>query len=227
MLQLKEVSKIYETGELKQEALSEVSVCFPKSEFVAILGPSGSGKTTLLNIIGGLDRCDSGDLVVEGKSTKEFKDWELDSYRNKSVGFIFQSFGLIPHLSILDNVELAMTLGGVSSSERKKRALGLLERVGLNDQVHKKPSQLSNGQMQRVAIARALANDPEIILADEPTGSLDSLTGERTIRLIKEVASDKLVIMVTHNTQGELSMAATSTLFHRIWQLYSFPRRSG
>ncbi|HAY98733.1 MAG TPA: sulfate ABC transporter ATP-binding protein [Mesotoga sp.] len=199
MLQVKEVSKIYETGELKQEALSEVSVCFPKSEFVAILGPSGSGKTTLLNIIGGLDRCDSGDLVVEGRSTKEFKDWELDSYRNKSVGFIFQSFGLIPHLSILDNVELAMTLGGVSSSERKKRALGLLERVGLNDQVHKKPSQLSNGQMQRVAIARALANDPEIILADEPTGSLDSLTGERTIRLIKEVASDKLVIMVTHN----------------------------
>jgi len=201
MLQLDKVSKIYETGELKQTALNEVSICFSKNEFVAILGPSGSGKTTLLNIIGGLDRCDHGDLVINGKSTEKFTDWELDAYRNKSIGFVFQSFNLIPHLSILDNIQMGMILGGVPSLERKKRAMNLLERVGLSDQAHKRPYQLSNGQMQRVAIARALANNPDIILADEPTGSLDSQTGEQTIELIREMAENKLVIMVTHNEE--------------------------
>ncbi len=201
MLQLEKVSRIYETGELKQTALNEVSICFSKNEFVAILGPSGSGKTTLLNIIGGLDRCDHGDLVINGKSTEKFTDWELDAYRNKSIGFVFQSFNLIPHLSILDNIQMGMILGGVPSLERKKRAMNLLKRVGLSDQAHKRPCQLSNGQMQRVAIARALANNPDIILADEPTGSLDSQTGEQTIELIREMAENKLVIMVTHNEE--------------------------
>jgi putative ABC transport system permease protein len=201
MLQLEKVSKTYETGELKQTALNEVSICFSKNEFVAILGPSGSGKTTLLNIIGGLDRCDHGDLIINGKSTEKFTDWELDAYRNKSIGFVFQSFNLIPHLSILDNIQMGMILGGVPSIERKKRAMNLLKRVGLSDQAHKRPCQLSNGQMQRVAIARALANNPDIILADEPTGSLDSQTGEQTIELIREMAENKLVIMVTHNEE--------------------------
>jgi len=201
MLKLAKVSKIYEVGELKQTALNKVSICFSVNEFVAILGPSGSGKTTLLNIIGGLDRCDHGELVINGKSTEEFTDWELDAYRNKSIGFVFQNFNLIPHLSILDNIQMGMILGGVHPSERKKRAMNLLKRVGLSDQVNKKPFQLSNGQMQRVAIARALANNPDIILADEPTGSLDSQTGEQTIELIREMAENKLVIMVTHNEE--------------------------
>ncbi|MDD2334389.1 MAG: ATP-binding cassette domain-containing protein [Mesotoga sp.] len=201
MLQLEKVSKIYETGEFVQTALNEVSICFSKNEFVAILGPSGSGKTTLLNIIGGLDRCYHGDLVINGKSAEEFTDWELDAYRNKSIGFVFQSFNLIPHLSILDNIQMGMILGGVHPLERNKKAMNLLEGVGLSDQANKKPNQLSNGQMQRVAIARALANNPDIVLADEPTGSLDSQTGEQTIELIREMAVNKLVIMVTHNEE--------------------------
>ncbi|NLT45834.1 MAG: ATP-binding cassette domain-containing protein [Thermotogaceae bacterium] len=201
MLQLEKVSKIYETGEFVQTALNEVSICFSKNEFVAILGPSGSGKTTLLNIIGGLDRCYHGDLVINGKSAEEFTDWELDAYRNKSIGFVFQSFNLIPHLSILDNIQMGMILGGVHPLERNKKAMNLLEGVGLSDQANKKPNQLSNGQMQRVAIARALANNPDIVLADEPTGSLDSKTGEQTIELIRGMAENKLVIMVTHNEE--------------------------
>ncbi|MBP1043782.1 ABC transporter ATP-binding protein/permease [Vagococcus sp. BWB3-3] len=201
MLQLTDIKKSYTTGDFTQVALNGVSVNFRENEFVAILGQSGSGKTTLLNIIGGLDQYDSGDLVINGKSTKDFKDGEWDAYRNNSVGFVFQSYNLITHLSILDNVEMGMTLSGVSSSEKKQRATQVLERVGLKDHLHKKPNQLSGGQMQRVAIARALANDPDIILADEPTGALDSETSEQIMDLIKEIADDKLVIMVTHNPE--------------------------
>ncbi len=201
MLQLTNIKKSYTTGDFTQVALNGVSVNFRENEFVAILGQSGSGKTTLLNIIGGLDQYDSGDLVINGKSTKDFKDGEWDAYRNNSVGFVFQSYNLITHLSILDNVEMGMTLSGVSSSEKKQRATQVLERVGLKDHLHKKPNQLSGGQMQRVAIARALANDPDIILADEPTGALDSETSEQIMDLIKEIADDKLVIMVTHNPE--------------------------
>ncbi|MFS8540735.1 MAG: ABC transporter ATP-binding protein/permease, partial [Tissierellales bacterium] len=199
MLKLKNITKSYITGEFKQIALNNVSLNFRKNEFVAILGPSGSGKTTLLNIIGGLDRYDEGDLIVNGKSTKHFKDSEWDAYRNNSIGFIFQSYNLIPHLNILDNVEMGMTLSGVSSSLRHKKALEVLEQVGLKDHIHKKPNQLSGGQMQRVAIARALANDPDIILADEPTGALDTATSIQIMDLIKEISHNKLVIMVTHN----------------------------
>lgn len=201
MLQLTDIKKSYTTGDFTQVALNGVSVNFRENEFVAILGQSGSGKTTLLNIIGGLDQYDSGDLVINGKSTKDFKDGEWDAYRNNSVGFVFQSYNLITHLSILDNVEMGMTLSGVASSEKKQRATQVLERVGLKDHLHKKPNQLSGGQMQRVAIARALANDPDIILADEPTGALDSETSEQIMDLIKEIADDKLVIMVTHNPE--------------------------
>ena len=199
MLQIKDVAKSYTTGDFTQRALDGVSVNFRKNEFVAILGPSGSGKTTFLNVIGGLDKYDSGDLIINGKSTKDFADSEWDSYRNNSIGFIFQSYNLITHLSILDNVEMGMTLSGVSDSEKHQKALDALERVGLKDHVHKKPNQLSGGQMQRVAIARALANDPDIILADEPTGALDKKTSRQIMDLIKEIADDKLVIMVTHN----------------------------
>jgi putative ABC transport system permease protein len=199
MLKLKNITKSYITGEFKQIALNNVSLNFRKNEFVAILGPSGSGKTTLLNIIGGLDRYDEGDLIVNGKSTKHFKDSEWDAYRNNSIGFVFQSYNLIPHLNILDNVEMGMTLSGVSSSIRHKKAVEVLEQVGLKEHIHKKPNQLSGGQMQRVAIARALANDPDIILADEPTGALDTATSIQIMDLIKEISHDKLVIMVTHN----------------------------
>ncbi len=199
MLQIKDVAKSYTTGDFTQKALDGVSVSFRKNEFVAILGPSGSGKTTFLNVIGGLDKYDSGDLIINGRSTKDFADSEWDSYRNNSIGFIFQSYNLITHLSILDNVEMGMTLSGVSDAEKHKKALDALERVGLKDHVHKKPNQLSGGQMQRVAIARALANDPDIILADEPTGALDKKTSRQIMDLIKEIADDKLVIMVTHN----------------------------
>ena len=199
MLQIKDVAKSYTTGDFTQRALDGVSVNFRKNEFVAILGPSGSGKTTFLNVIGGLDKYDSGDLIINGKSTKDFSDSEWDSYRNNSIGFIFQSYNLITHLSILDNVEMGMTLSGVSDSEKHQKALDALDRVGLKDHVHKKPNQLSGGQMQRVAIARALANDPDIILADEPTGALDKKTSRQIMDLIKEIADDKLVIMVTHN----------------------------
>ena len=201
MLKLKNIKKDYKTGDFIQHALKNISVSFRKNEFVAILGPSGSGKTTLLNIIGGLDRYDSGDLIIDGKSTKSFKDKDWDAYRNHAVGFIFQSYNLISHISVLENVEMGMTLSGISAAERKRKALELLEKVGLKDHAHKKPNQLSGGQMQRVAIARALANDPKIILADEPTGALDSKTSTQIMELIKEIAKDKLVIMVTHNAE--------------------------
>ena len=201
MLQIKNIKKSYKTGNFTQIALNSVSLNFKKHEFVSILGPSGSGKTTLLNIIGGLDRYDSGDLIIKGKSTKKFKDKDFDSYRNKSVGFIFQNYNLISHIDILSNVEMGMTLSGKRRKERKKIAKSLLEKVGLKDHMHKKPNQLSGGQMQRVAIARALANNPEIILADEPTGALDSKTSDQIMKLIKEISKDKLVIMVTHNEE--------------------------
>jgi len=199
MLALKNIKKSYTTGDFTQVALNGINLNFRENEFVAILGASGSGKTTCLNVIGGLDHYDSGDLIINGKSTKEFKDVDWDAYRNNSVGFIFQSYNLITHLSIMDNVEMGMTLSGISAAAKRKKALEVLERVGLKDHIHKKPNQLSGGQMQRVAIARALANDPDIILADEPTGALDTTTSVQIMDLIKEIAKDKLVIMVTHN----------------------------
>jgi len=201
MLQFINISKTYKTGSFTQVALDQVTLNFRDSEFVAIHGQSGSGKTTFLNVIGGLDRCDSGELIVCGKPTKEFRDRDWDAYRNGSVGFIFQSYNLIAHLSVLDNVEMGMTLSGVSPGEKRRKAEALLAKVGLADHKRKKPNQLSGGQMQRVAIARALANDPEIILADEPTGSLDSVTSKQIMDLIRDVAKDKLVIMVTHNAE--------------------------
>ena len=201
MLELKNISKSYTTGNFTQQALKNINLKFRKNEFVAILGPSGSGKTTLLNIIGGLDRYDDGDLIINGKSTKKFKSREWDSYRNNCIGFIFQNYNLITHISILENIEMGMTLSGKSSKKRKKKAIEVLEKVGLKEHAHKKPNQLSGGQMQRVAIARALANDPDIILADEPTGALDSKTSVQIMDLIKEIAKDKLVIMVTHNSE--------------------------
>lgn len=201
MLQIKNVSKKYITGDLVQHALKDVSVNLRDSEFVSVLGPSGSGKTTLLNIIGGLDHYDSGDLIINSISTKLYKDKDWDSYRNHSIGFVFQSYNLIPHQSILSNVELALVISGVSSKERTKLALGALDSVGLKDQAHKKPNQMSGGQMQRVAIARALVNNPDILLADEPTGALDSDTSLQVMELLKEVAKDRLVIMVTHNQE--------------------------
>lgn len=201
MLQLNGISKKYITGELTQTALDNVSLSFRDNEFVAILGPSGSGKTTLLNIVGGLDRYDSGDLIINGISTKKYKDRDWDSYRNHTIGFVFQSYNLIPHQNILSNVELALTISGISKSERRKRAKEALEKVGLGEHMHKKPNQLSGGQMQRVAIARALVNDPDILLADEPTGALDSDTSVQVMDMLKEVAKDRLVIMVTHNPE--------------------------
>lgn len=201
MLKLKNIKKDYKTGDFVQHALKGVDLTFRENEFVAVLGPSGSGKTTLLNIIGGLDRYDSGDLIIDGKSTKKFKDKDWDAYRNHAIGFVFQSYNLIGHISVLENVEMGMTLSGVSSAERRKKALFLLEKVGLKEHAHKRPNQLSGGQMQRVAIARALANDPKIILADEPTGALDSKTSTQIMDLIKEISKDKLVIMVTHNAE--------------------------
>ncbi len=201
MLQLKNIRKSYTTGDFTQVALDDVSVSFRDNEFVAILGPSGSGKTTLLNIIGGLDNYDSGDLVVDGVSTKKYKDRDWDTFRNNRVGFVFQSYNLIPHQTVLQNVELALTLSGVGREERRKRAVEALERVGLGEHVNKRPNQLSGGQMQRVAIARALINDPEILLADEPTGALDSRTSIQIMDLLTEIASDRLVVMVTHNPE--------------------------
>ena len=201
MLQLKEIKKGYKTGDFIQHALKGIDVQFRENEFVAILGPSGSGKTTMLNIIGGLDRYDSGDLIINGKSTKEFKDQDWDAYRNNFIGFVFQSYNLINHISVLENVEMGMTLSGLNSKKRKKKALELLDKVGLKDHAHKKPNQLSGGQMQRVAIARALANNPKIIMADEPTGALDTKTSIQIMNLIKEIAKDRLVIMVTHNPE--------------------------
>lgn len=201
MLQIKNICKQYKTGNLIQKALDGVSLNLRDNEFVAILGPSGSGKTTLLNIIGGLDRYDSGDLIINGISTKKYKDRDWDSYRNHTIGFVFQSYNLIPHQTVLSNVELALTISGVSKAERRKRAKRALEQVGLGDQGHKKPNQMSGGQMQRVAIARALVNDPDILLADEPTGALDSETSIQVMNLLKEVAKDRLVVMVTHNPE--------------------------
>ena len=201
MLEIKKITKTYETDGFKQQALHNVSINFRKNEFVSILGPSGSGKTTLLNIIGGLDRYDSGDLVINEVSTKKYKDRDWDSYRNHRVGFVFQSYNLITHQSVLQNVELALTLSGVSKGERKRRAKQVLKSVGLEKHINKLPNQLSGGQMQRVAIARALINNPDILLADEPTGALDSETSTQIMDLLKEVAKDKLVIMVTHNPE--------------------------
>lgn len=201
MLQIKHICKQYKTGGLVQKALDGVSLNLRENEFVAILGPSGSGKTTLLNIIGGLDRYDSGDLIINGISTKKYKDRDWDSYRNHTIGFVFQSYNLIPHQTVLSNVELALTISGVSKAERRKRAKKALEQVGLGEQLHKKPNQMSGGQMQRVAIARALVNDPDILLADEPTGALDSETSVQVMELLKEVAKDRLVVMVTHNPE--------------------------
>lgn len=201
MLEIKSISKKYKTGDLVQIALDNVSLTFRKNEFVSILGPSGSGKTTLLNIIGGLDRYDTGDLIINNVSTKQYKDRDWDSYRNHTVGFVFQSYNLIPHQSILSNVELALTISGITKKERKRRALEALDKVGLKEQAHKKPNQMSGGQMQRVAIARALVNDPDILLADEPTGALDTTTSVQVMDLLKEVAKDRLVVMVTHNPE--------------------------
>lgn len=201
MLQIKDIHKEYRTGNLVQRALDGVSLSLRDNEFVAILGPSGSGKTTLLNIIGGLDRYDRGDLIINGISTKKYKDRNWDSYRNHTIGFVFQSYNLIPHQTVLANVELALTISGVSKSERRRRAKEALEKVGLGAQIHKKPSQMSGGQMQRVAIARALVNDPEILLADEPTGALDSETSVQVMDLLQEVAKERLVVMVTHNPE--------------------------
>ena len=201
MLKLDNITKEYLSGTSKVEALKGINIEFRKSEFVSILGPSGCGKTTLLNIIGGLDRYTNGDLSVNGKSTKEFKDRDWDSYRNHSVGFVFQNYNLIPHQTVLSNVELALTLSGVSKSKRREKAIKALESVGLKDQINKKPNQMSGGQMQRVAIARALVNDPEIILADEPTGALDTKTSVQIMEILKSISKDKLIIMVTHNPE--------------------------
>jgi putative ABC transport system permease protein len=201
MLQIKNIKKQYITGDLVQNALNDVSLNLRNNEFVAILGPSGSGKTTLLNIIGGLDNYDSGDLIINDISTKKYTDRDWDSYRNHTIGFVFQSYNLIPHQTILSNVELALTISGISKSERRKKAIKALEEVGLGDQIHKKPNQMSGGQMQRVAIARALVNNPDILLADEPTGALDSDTSMQVMELLKEVAKERLVVMVTHNPE--------------------------
>ena len=201
MLQLKNIKKTYEVGDNSVRALDGVSIDFRECEFVSILGPSGCGKTTLLNIVGGLDRYSDGDLLINGKSTEDFKDRDWDTYRNHSVGFVFQSYNLIPHQTVLSNVELALTLSGISKAERRRRATEALEKVGLGDQLHKKPNQMSGGQMQRVAIARAIVNDPDILLADEPTGALDTVTSVQIMEILREIAKDKLVIMVTHNPE--------------------------
>lgn len=201
MLEVKHISKRYKTGDFIQQALDDVSISFRDCEFVAILGQSGSGKTTLLNVIGGLDRYDSGDLIINGVATDRYKDRDWDSYRNHTIGFVFQSYNLIPHQTVLSNVELALTISGISKPQRRIRARHALKKVGLADHMYKKPNQLSGGQMQRVAIARALVNDPDIVLADEPTGALDSETSVQIMDLLKEVSKDRLVIMVTHNPE--------------------------
>ena len=200
MLELKKIKKVYPAGNGTVEALRGVSLSFRDSEFVSILGPSGCGKTTMLNIIGGLDKYTTGDLVINGRSTTDFKDRDWDGYRNHSVGFVFQSYNLIPHQSVLSNVELALSLSGVSKGERRKRAIAALERVGLGDQLKKRPGEMSGGQMQRVAIARAIVNDPDIILADEPTGALDQKTGAQVMDIFNELnAEGRTIIMITHD----------------------------
>ena len=210
MLEIKRITKTYITSALTQKALDDVSICFRTNEFASILGPSGSGKTTLLNVIGGLDKYDKGDLIINETSTKKYTDRDWDAYRNHRVGFVFQNYNLIPHQSILSNVELALTLSGVASKERRRRAKEALKKVGLEKHINKRPNELSGGQMQRVAVARALVNDPEILLADEPTGALDSETSVQIMNLLKEIAKDKLVIMVTHN--NELAEAYSSRI---------------
>lgn len=201
MLRCENIIKDYPTSEEVVHALKGVSLSFRNNEFVSILGQSGCGKTTFLNIIGGLDHYTSGDLIINGKSTRNYKDKDWDTYRNHKIGFVFQSYNLITHQSVLSNVELALTLSGVGKEERKKRAIEALTKVGLKDQIYKKPTQLSGGQMQRVAIARAIVNNPDIILADEPTGALDSSTSIQIMEILKEISKDKLVIMVTHNPE--------------------------
>lgn len=203
MLQLKDITKNYSVASSDILALKGINIEFRKSEFVSILGPSGCGKTTMLNIIGGLDRYTEGDLIINNRSTKEYKDKDWDSYRNHRIGFVFQNYNLIPHQTVLANVELALTISGVSKAERRKRAKEALELVGLGSQINKKPNQMSGGQMQRVAIARAIVNNPDIILADEPTGALDSETSVQVMNILKDIAKNKLVIMVTHN--GDLA----------------------
>lgn len=203
MLQIRDICKEYRTGSLVQKALDHVSLNLRDNEFVAILGPSGSGKTTLLNIIGGLDRYDSGDLIINGISTKKYKDRDWDSYRNHTIGFVFQSYNLIPHQTVLANVELALTISGISGAERKRRATEALQKVGLGNQLHKHPSEMSGGQMQRVAIARALVNNPDILLADEPTGALDSKASARLLETFSQVnESGQTILMVTHSTRA-------------------------
>ena len=202
MLQLKKIHKQYKTGDLVQTALDKVSLNLRDCEFVAILGPSGSGKTTLLNIIGGLDRYDSGDLIINGISTKKYTDRDWDSYRNHTIGFVFQSYNLIPHQTVLANVELALTISGVSGAERRRRATEALQKVGLGNQLHKHPTEMSGGQMQRVAIARALVNNPDILLADEPTGALDSTSGEQVMELFQSLNDEGVsVLMITHDSE--------------------------
>ena len=201
MLILKNIVKDYVTGDTTVRALNDININFRESEFVSILGPSGCGKTTMLNIIGGLDIYSDGDLIINGKSTKTFTDENWDTYRNHSIGFVFQNYNLIPHQSVLANVELALTLSGVSKKERRERAIAALEQVGLGSHINKRPNQMSGGQVQRVAIARALINNPDIILADEPTGALDSETSVQIMELLKEISKDKLIIMVTHNPE--------------------------
>ena len=200
MLQIKQICKQYKTGDLVQNALNNVSLNLRDNEFVAILGPSGSGKTTLLNIIGGLDRYDSGDLIINGISTKKYTDRDWDSYRNHTIGFVFQSYNLIPHQTVLANVELALTISGISGAERKRRATEALQKVGLGNQLHKHPSEMSGGQMQRVAIARALVNNPDILLADEPTGALDSHTGREVLGMLQDLhGQGHTVVLITHD----------------------------
>ena len=202
MLQIRDIHKEYKTGSLVQKALDGVSLNLRDNEFVAILGPSGSGKTTLLNIIGGLDRYDNGDLIINGVSTKRYKDRDWDSYRNHTIGFVFQSYNLIPHQTVLSNVELALTISGISGKERRQKALDALDKVGLREQAHKKPNQMSGGQMQRVAIARALVNDPDILLADEPTGNLDPRNSWEIMKLLEEInRRGTTVLVVTHNRE--------------------------
>ena len=207
MLELKNITKIYEIGKKgdtnyqQVQALKGVNVSFGDNEFVSILGPSGCGKTTLLNIIGGLDKYTNGDLIINGVSTEQYKDSDWDNYRNHKIGFVFQSYNLIPHQTVLENVELALTLSGVNKKERKNKAIEALNKVGLKDKINAKPSQLSGGQMQRVAIARAIVNNPDIILADEPTGALDTQTSVQIMNLLKEISKEKLIIMVTHNPE--------------------------